>query len=81
MPCQHVSVAQLAVLIGHLRGTSLTPDERARHERFLLQCAPQPGAQAEALAFIRAPEQHPANPRPGSVPDPGEMAQIIVAMR
>lgn len=77
MPCQHVTAIQLATLIERLRHAHLDDDERARHEKFLLQCVPHP----EALAFIRAPEQHPANPHPGQTPDAGETARILIAMR
>lgn len=75
--CQFVSVAQLVILIDRLRHAALSPDERAEHERFLLKCVPSP----QALDFVRAPEQHAANPHPGTVPTPEEMARIVMAMR
>ena len=75
--CQYVSLQQLVILIDRLRNAALSDAERAEHERFLLKCVPVP----EALAFVRAPEQHAANPHPGSVPTPEEMARIITCMR
>ena len=74
--CQFVSLQQLTILIDRLRHAALTDAERAEHERFLLKCVPNP----DALAFIRAPEQHSANPQPGSTPTPEEMARIVAKM-
>lgn len=75
--CQFVPMQQLVILIDRLRHAPLSDAERAEHERFLGKCIPNP----EALAFVRAPESHPANPHPGTVPTPEEMARIVVAMR
>jgi hypothetical protein len=75
--CQYVSLQQLVILIDRLRNASLTDAERAEHERFLLKCVPSPAA----VDFVRAPETHPANPEPGSLPSPEAMARILVAMR
>lgn len=74
--CQYVSLQQLVIMIERLRGDALSDTERAEHERFFLKCVPTP----EALAFVLAPEHHPANPRPGSVPSAEELARIVVAM-
>jgi hypothetical protein len=75
--CQYVSLQQLAILVDRLRNAALTADERAEHERFLGKCV----ASADALSFVRAPEQHAANPRQGTTPTPEEIARILVTMR
>lgn len=75
--CQYVSLQQLSILVDRLRNSPLSDAERAEHERFFLKCVPLP----DALAFIRDPAQHPANPRPGTVPAPEELARIVIAMR
>ena len=75
--CQYVSLQQLAFLIDRLRNAPLTDPERAEHERFFLKCVQTP----DALAFVKNPEQHAANPRPGTVPAPEELARIVIAMR
>ncbi|MFZ5724510.1 MAG: hypothetical protein ACOY33_12730 [Pseudomonadota bacterium] len=74
--CQPVSLQQLTLLIDRLRNAPLTPAERAEHERFFRKCIPGD----DALAFVRAPEQHPANPRPGTVPTPEELARIVLTL-
>lgn len=75
--CQYVSLQQLIILIDRLRNASLGAADRAEHERFFLKCVPTP----DALNFVRNPAQHPANPRPGTIPTPEEMARAIVTMR
>jgi len=75
--CQYVSLQQLVILVDRLRNAALSDAERAEHERFLQKCVPSP----DAVAFVRAPETHPANPEPGTVPAPEAMARILVAMR
>lgn len=75
--CQYVSLQQLVIMIERLRGNALSDTERAEHERFFLKCVPTP----DALAFVLDPAQHPANPRPGTVPSTEEMARIAIAMR
>lgn len=75
--CQYVPLQQLALLIDRLRNASLSDDERAEHERFFRKCIASP----DALAFILDPEQHPANPHPGKIPSPDDMARIVIAMR
>lgn len=68
--CQYVSLDHLAALIGQLRSGSLSDAERADYERFFLKCVPD----TDALAFVTHPECHPANPNPGTTPNPGELA-------
>jgi hypothetical protein len=75
--CQYVSLQQLVILVDRLRNAALTDAERAEHERFLQKCVPS----AEAVAFVRSPEQHPANPEPGTVPSAEDIARILIAMR
>lgn len=75
--CQYVSLDQLAILIDRLRHAPLTDAERAEHERFFLKCVPTP----DALALVRDPAQHPANPVPGTVPDPKTLARIVLTLR
>ncbi|MFZ5757301.1 MAG: hypothetical protein ACOY3X_10380 [Pseudomonadota bacterium] len=74
--CQPVSLQQLTLLIDRLRHTNLDEAERAEHERFFRKCIPS----ADALAFVLDPAQHPANPRPGTVPTPEELARIVIKM-
>ncbi len=75
--CQYVSLQQLVILIDRLRNAPLTDAERAEHERFFLKCVPSP----EALAFVKDPAHHAANPHPGTVPGNEEMARIAIALR
>lgn len=75
--CQYVSLQQLVIMIERLRGNALSDTERAEHERFFLKCVPTP----DALAFVLDPAQHPANPRPGTIPSAEEMARIAIGMR
>lgn len=75
--CQYVSLQQLTILIDRLRNAALSDAERAEHERFLQKCVPS----AEALAFVRSPENHPANPEPGTAPSSEAMARLLIAMR
>ncbi len=75
--CQYVSLQQLVILIDRLRHAPLGEAEREEHERFFLKCVPVP----EALAFVKAPAHHAANPCPGAVPTADEMARIVIAMR
>ena len=75
--CQYVPLQQLVMLIDRLRNAPLSDADRAEHERFFVKCVPHP----DALAFVRSPQNHPANPQPGTLPTPEEMARIVVAMR
>jgi len=75
--CQYVSLPQLTILIDRLRHAALSDEERAEHERFFRKCVAHP----QALSFVLAPENHAANPHPGSVPTPEEMARIVIAMQ
>lgn len=71
--CQYVSIDHLAALIGQLRNGTLTDTERTEYERFFLKCVPDPAA----LAFIADPTDHPANPSPGTIPGPAELARVV----
>ena len=75
--CQYVSLQQLEILIDRLRHAPLDEAERAEHERFLLKCVPSPAA----LALVRDPASHPANPHPGTVPTPAELARLVASLR
>lgn len=74
--CQPVSLQQLATLIDRLRHAPLTADERSEHLRFFGKCI----ASEQALAFVLDPAQHPANPQPGTIPSPEELARIVIRM-
>lgn len=75
--CQYVSLQQLEVLIDRLRHAALTDAERAEHERFLCKCVPSPAV----LDLVRDPAGHPANPHPGTVPSPAELARLALTLR
>ncbi|MFP5382739.1 MAG: hypothetical protein ACLGHG_01575 [Gammaproteobacteria bacterium] len=75
--CQYVPFEQLVILVDRLRNAPLTDEERAEYERFFLKCIPNP----EALALVRHPESHPANPAPGTIPTPLELARLAAGLR
>lgn len=75
--CQYVPLQQLVMLVDRLRNATLTDAERAEHERFLGKCIASP----EALAFVRDPAHHAANPRPDTVPTSEEIARILLTMK
>lgn len=74
--CQYVSLEQLTLLIDHLRNVKMTDEERAEYERFFLKCVPNP----EALALVRDPASHPANPNPGTIPALQELARLAASL-
>lgn len=75
--CQYVSIEQLTLLVDRLRNAPLTDEERAEHERFFLKCVPNP----DALNLVRDPATHPANPVPGTIPTPPELARLAAGLR
>lgn len=75
--CQYVPFEQLVILIDRLRRAPLTEDERAEYERFFLKCVPS----QDALDLVRDPALHPANPAPGTIPTPEELARLATSLR